>query len=143
MSVKVKVAYCTQCNGYYSSTPAEIGHSNHPDIIDHFFYHGEPWFTLDHQTFAKYKSYENIEIRVVKLADHVKNDHVYCRCSKKKSVQRIAYQQESKELKINIESVEKYQIDTDIYFRDLYYTSKNFHGKTYHGIKGNETRMSI
>ncbi|MDH6253338.1 hypothetical protein M2347_003065 [Chryseobacterium sp. H1D6B] len=128
MSIKIKVAFCKECNGYYSSTPAEKNNNNHPDIIDHFLYHGEPWVTLDHQAFEQYKNYENLEVRTVSLQQHMKKDHLYCTCKKKIQIKKAVYMYELKKTENNNDPIEKYEVDTDIYFRDLYYTYNTFHG---------------
>lgn len=127
MSIKIQVAVCTQCNGYYSSAPLEKKHSNHPKIIDHFFYHGEPWFTLEQEIFEKYKTYEHTEIQVVDLHQHSKNDHQYCHCKKKAFTENNILSVVPKLQKSN-PVIEKYEVETEIYFKDLYYTYNNFHG---------------
>lgn len=131
MSIQIKIAFCTKCKGYYSSTTADKKNNNHPDIIDHFLYHGEPWFTLDHHTFDHNKNFENIEVRTLSLEDHRENDHVYCHCEKKARAEKKVYMYELKKTEKTEntnEFIEKYEVDTDIYFRDLYYTYNTFHG---------------
>jgi hypothetical protein len=128
MSIKIKVAFCTECNGYYCATPAERKDCKHPDIIDHFLYHGEPWFTLDSHTFEHYKKYENLEFRTISFQEHVEKDHLYCHCKKKMRAEKTVYMYELKKTENTNESIEKHEVDTDIYFRDLYYTYNTFHG---------------
>ncbi len=128
MSIKIQVAVCTQCNGYYSATTLEQKHSTHPEIIDHFFYHGEPWFTLDQKTFEKCRNYENTKIMVVDLDQHIKHDHLYCNCQKKANPVKTNYNYEVSDLQKTSSLTEKIEIDTEIYFKDLYYTYNNFHG---------------
>lgn len=128
MSIKIQVATCTQCNGYYSAAPLEQKHINHPDIIDHFFYHGEPWFTLDQKTFENCKNYEHTEIIVMDLDEHVKQDHLYCHCNKKVLPVKTNYNYEISDYQKAASVIEKIETETEIYFKDLYYTYNNFHG---------------
>jgi hypothetical protein len=128
MSIKIQVAMCKDCNGYYCAAPLEKKDVHHPEIIDHFFYHGEPWFTLDKSTFAKFKNYKNTEIIIVDLHQHQKQDQQYCRCIKKKAVYKKKYTHSSARKQKEVVFVEKNDADTDIYFKDLYYTYNNFHG---------------
>lgn len=127
MSIKIQVAICTQCNGYYSSAPLEKKDAGHPEIIDHFFYHGEPWFTLEQETFDQCRSYEHTEIAVVDLHEHAQNDHQYCHC-KKNVITEEKILSAGPKLQKSIPVAEKYEIETEIYFKDLYYTYNNFHG---------------
>ncbi|MCJ8155116.1 hypothetical protein MKJ01_15210 [Chryseobacterium sp. SSA4.19] len=126
MSIKIQVAMCTKCNGYSSAAPLEKKDSNHPEIIDHFFYHGEPWFTLEQETFEKSKRYAQTEIVVMDLEQHVENDHLYCHCNKK-AIKENHIPAVSKRQKTDL-VIEKYEVETEIYFKDLYYTYNNFHG---------------
>ena len=127
MSIKIQVAMCTKCNGYYSSAPLEEKDSNHPEIIDHFFYHGEPWFTLEQDTFNKCKGYAHTEIMVMDLNEHAENDHEYCHCEKKVVKEGNHIQAVAKKEKNHL-VIEKYEVENEIYFKDLYYTYNNFHG---------------
>lgn len=113
MSIIIKVAFCKKCNGYGCATPAEKKNIHHPEIIDHYFYHGEPYFTLDHNTFENHIQYESMEIKLISFPEHVKADNLYCSCLKK----AVIFQE--------FELIEKYE--TDIYFKDLY---KFYHIKT-------------
>lgn len=119
---------CKDCNGYYCSAPLEKKDIDHPEIIDHFFYHGEPWFTLDKNTFSKFKNYENTEIVIIDLDQHQKHDHQYCRCTKKKAVSKKKYVHSVTRKQKDVVLIEKNEADNDIYFKDLYYTYNNFHG---------------
>lgn len=106
MSIKIKVAFCKKCDGYSCATPVEKKHIQHPEIIDHYFYHGEPYFTLDHNTFENHIQYENMEVKLISFSEHVKMDHLYCSCLKKADILQ------------EFEVIEK--LETDIYFKDLY-----------------------
>ncbi|MEA1848717.1 MULTISPECIES: hypothetical protein [Chryseobacterium] len=128
MSIKIQVAKCTDCNGYYSSAPLENKDIFNPEITDHYFYHGEPWFTLDLNAFEKFKKYERTEIKVVELDEHRKQDHLHCHCPKKKTVSKKKYAYSASKKQHTLPAIEKYDADTDIYFKDLYYTYNNFHG---------------
>lgn len=127
MSIPIKIAFCTECNGYHSATPSDKKYNNHTDIIDHFFYHGEPFFTLDHSTFEKAAKLENTEIRTIDLQEHIKQDHLYCYCKKKNNAAKKNYSYESADSANQPVINEKYG-DTDYYFKDLYFTYNNFHG---------------
>ncbi len=128
MSIKIQVAVCTECNGYFSAAPLEQKNATHPDITDHFFYHGEPWFTLDCKTFDKSRNMEHTQIVITDLAEHAKNDHQYCHCKKKEVTAKVKYSYESLSAERYIPNMEKNEIETEIYFKDLYYTYNNFHG---------------
>ncbi|MFC3157367.1 hypothetical protein ACFOEQ_01660 [Chryseobacterium arachidis] len=88
MSIQIKVAFCTECRGYHSATPSDKKNINHADVTDHFFYHGEPFFTLDSATFDKASKLENTEVITMSLEEHIKHDHLYCYCDKKKQLFR-------------------------------------------------------
>jgi len=136
MSLKIKVAFCTQCKGYRSSTPEGKISVNHPEFIDHFFYHGEPWVTLDSDTFEKCSSDENVDVRTVTLEKHAENDKMYCHCQKENSVLKLIYPgYEAKEI------IERFEVETDPYFKDLYYTARNFHGL--HSLHGKNNGLGI
>ncbi|WP_295199662.1 hypothetical protein [uncultured Chryseobacterium sp.] len=128
MNIKIKVAYCTQCQGYSSATPVEKKHISHPDIIDHFFYHGEPWFTLDHDTFETVKNLENTEERVITLQEHMENDNLYCRCQKDTVHLQQAYSTEEYTGADSVSWYDHQRTDADYYFTDLYHTYNTFHG---------------
>ncbi len=128
MSIKIQVAVCTKCKGYFSAAPLEQKNANHPDIIDHFFYHGEPWFTLECKTFEKSRNMEDTKVVITDLEEHAKNDHNYCHCKKKEVYTRLQYSYESSQLEKYVPYLEKNEMETEIYFKDLYYTYNNFHG---------------
>lgn len=128
MSIKIQVAVCTDCSGYYSSAPLEKKDILNPEITDHFFYHGEPWFTLDINGFEKFRKYENTEIKIMELKDHQKQDHLHCHCLKKKAASKKKYVYSASKKEKSIPMTEKIDAETDIYFKDLYYTYNNFHG---------------
>jgi len=124
MSIKIKVAFCTECKGYHSATPASEKHSDHIDIIDHFFYHGEPWFTLDPGTFEKASKLENTEVQTLLLSDHTQQDHLYCHCIKKRAKKRyLSYEYFDTVPQI----ADQFTNDSNYDFKDLYYTSNQFH----------------
>ncbi len=126
-SINVKVAFCTECNGYYTATPDSGEDCNHPEIIDHYFYHGEPHFTLNRNSFEKNTQFLKTEIRTLKLSDHQAADHLHCNCLKEINSLKNVSDKKQKEHKISVVS-EILEIDADIYFQDLYYTYNNFHG---------------
>lgn len=126
MSIKIKVAFCTECKGYHSATPANQKHADHIDIIDHFFYHGEPWFTLDPETFEKASKLESTDVRTVSLTEHTQHDHMYCHCNKKRAKRRH-FSYEYFDSAPAVEKAEKYTTDADYDFKDLYYTANQFH----------------
>lgn len=124
--INIKVAFCQQCGGYHSATPADLNQVNHPEIEDHFFYHGEPWFTLNHDTFKKAEMLEETEVRTVSLHQHREYDYMYCKCSKKvKSVTKTpVYQFSGTQYTAPLQKTES---ENDIYFRDVYRLCYNFH----------------
>lgn len=128
MSVQIQVALCKDCNGHLSSAPLNKKDIHHPEITDHFFYYGEPFFTLDKSVFAKFRDYENTEIITVDLHKYQSQDHQYCKCIKRKAVSRKKYKHNASKKQKEAVFVEKNDIDNDIYFKDLYYTYNNFHG---------------
>lgn len=125
--INIKIAFCLECGGYHSATPADQTQINHPEIVDHFFYHGEPWFTLDKKTFNKAEMLETTEVKIVSLDKHRKDDHNYCFCSKKvKTITKTPLFNFS-ESKTQVIHNHKSDYDADIYFRDVYRLSYNFH----------------
>ncbi|HAO06692.1 MAG TPA: hypothetical protein DCQ50_06810 [Chryseobacterium sp.] len=140
MSIQIQVARCTQCKGYTSAAPTEKKYSNHPDIIDYYFYHGEPAFTLDLKTFEKFRNLENTEIEIVELHDHEKNDHQHCKCVKKSVQKALSAKKEVFSMPKNPFAAEKSEMDNEIYFKDLYYTYNNFHGVSSSQQYGNSGR---
>lgn len=127
-SINVKVAFCTECKGYYAATPAKKEDCNHPEIIDHYFYHGEPHFTLNQRSFESNTQLSNTEVRILKLSDHQANDHQHCNCVKTIEQRKtVTLKSEPKEHKL-ITSTENSEMEADVYFTDLYCTYNNFHG---------------
>lgn len=126
--INVKVAFCTECEGYYAATPDKTENSDHPEIVDHYFYHGEPRFTLCKTSFEENTQFLNTEIRVVELSEHQANDHRYCNCLKKaNSLRTVNLGKNQKEPLFHV-LPETVEMDADIYFKDLYHTYINFHG---------------
>lgn len=127
--INIKIAFCLECGGYHSATPADQTQINHPEIIDHYFYHGEPWFTLDLKTFKKSAILEKTEVKILSLNQHKKNDHKYCHC--KKNVVRATKTKASvfsfSETAMPVIQKYKNDFEADIYFRDVYQLSYNFH----------------
>ena len=78
--INIKVAFCEECEGYHCATPADNSLINHPEIIDHYFYHGEPWFTLDLETFNNTKIIDDAQVKIISLKMHRENDYKYCKC---------------------------------------------------------------
>ncbi|MBW7676772.1 hypothetical protein [Chryseobacterium chendengshani] len=129
-TINVKVAFCTQCKGYYAATSVRKEDNNHPEIIDHYFYHGEPHFTLNSRLFDENTQYLNTDIRIIKLSEHQVSDHQHCCCLKEiKTLKTVTKKTTQKDSKTEI-NPEKYEIESDVYFKDLYYTYDNFHGFT-------------
>jgi hypothetical protein len=129
LSISINVAFCTNCKGYCSATPSDKKLLNHPDIIDHFFYHGEPWFTLDHKTFERKTQFQDIEIKTMDLSVHKTDDHQYCHCKKtRKSAKSTPITQPSK-VEYAQSASEMNEIESDLYFTDLYHTYYNFHAQ--------------
>lgn len=142
MSIKIQVAQCTECKGYTSAAPLETKHTFHPEVVDHFFYHGEPAFTLDLKTFEKFKNLENTEVLIMDLKEHEENDHLHCSCVKKPA-QKPIYSQTQKEIygiPKNPFAADKHEVENEIYFKDLYYTYNNFHGINSANHYGNSGR---
>lgn len=126
--INVKVAFCTECEGYYAATPVKVEDYNHPEIIDHYFYHGEPHFTLCKNSFEENAQFLNTEIRIVELSEHQANDHRFCHCLKKaNSLRTVALGKNQKETLFPVQ-IDKVEMDAEIYFTDLYHTYNNFHG---------------
>ncbi|KUJ51052.1 hypothetical protein AR685_12565 [Chryseobacterium sp. JAH] len=141
MSISINVAFCSNCNGYCSATPAEKKHLNHPDVIDHFFYHGEPWFTLDHKTFEKKTQLEDVEVRILDFADHITQDQKYCHCVKAKKTLQTSHRSLHSKTEHNQSTFEIPEIESDLYFKDLYHTYYNFHSQhVSRKYAGNSTR---
>jgi hypothetical protein len=126
MALKLQLAHCGACEGYYSSTVLNTRDLHNPEIIDHYFYHGEPWFTLDRKTFDLSVDHEAAEVRVVDFLEHLENDHSYCQCAHRAKVKREHhyYQTASGNAKSKIPAEDS---EHDIYFYDLYITYNNFH----------------
>lgn len=127
-SINVTVAFCTICNGYHAATLEKKEDINHPDIIDHYFYHGEPHFTLNINSFPDIIRSSDTEIRTMKLADHQKKDKQHCNCTESKRNKRMVTLEAKRKNHTVLLQPEINDSDTDIYFNDLYYTYNNFHG---------------
>lgn len=126
MALELQLAHCDACNGYYSSTVLNPRDLNHPDIIDHYFYHGEPWFTLDKKTFDHSVDHQEANVRIVDFEEHIKDDHSYCTCAQKGKQRKDYLYHLTPNLNTQKKAIKEY-IDQDIYFYDLYITSNNFH----------------
>lgn len=123
----IKVAFCQKCSGYHASTYADSSQKNNPEIVDHYFYHGEPYFTFNQASFNKAEQLEYTEVKIILLKEHRKNDLQYCGCKKKPKklsaiIQSISFSESSTQMP-------KYEevSETEIYFRDVYRLSYNFH----------------
>jgi len=126
-TINVKVAFCTQCKGYYAAAPLRKEDNNHPEIIDHYFYHGEPYFTLNSNMFEENTQYSYTDIRIVELSEHQASDHQHCCCKKEMKTLEHVEKPKYRESKVEI-NPEKSEMESDVYFQDLYYTYDNFHG---------------
>lgn len=126
MALKLQLAHCAACDGYYSSSVLNHKDLNHPEVIDHYFYHGEPWFTLDKKTFDRSLDHQNAEIQIVDLEDHIKDDKRYCTCANKAkhTIEHLYYL--APNTNRHKKTLNEY-VDQDIYFYDLYITYNNFH----------------
>jgi len=127
-SISIKVAFCTNCKGYCSATPADQKDHDHPEIIDQFFYHGEPWFTFDQKTFEAKTQYQEIDIKILDLTTHKIKDRNYCYCSKTKKVAAKAPISVSSKTEQVYFTSDYQEVESDLYFKDLYHTYQNFHG---------------
>ncbi|MGE6397262.1 hypothetical protein [Chryseobacterium scophthalmum] len=123
----IKVAFCQKCSGYHASTYADSSQKNNPEIVDHYFYHGEPYFTFNQSSFNKAEQLEYTEVKILQLKEHQKNDLQYCGCKKKPRklstvIKSISFSESSTQMP-------KYEevSETEIYFRDVYRLSYNFH----------------
>ncbi|GGG49426.1 hypothetical protein [Epilithonimonas arachidiradicis] len=127
MSIKLKLAQCNQCKGYRSSTVVNPKDIHHPEVVDHYFYHGEPWFTFNSETFEKSVNYSDITVKVVDLKDHFQNDLCYCTCQHvtAKNKDFFYYTIPGKGQVKTIDFIEDFE--NDIYFRDLYIIYNNYH----------------
>ena len=126
MALKLQLAHCAACNGYYSSTVLNPKDLNHPEIVDHYFYHGEPWFTLDKKKFDQSVDHPDADVRIVDFEEHIKNDNCYCTCASKTKSRKDYLYHLIPNLHTQKKTIKEY-IDQDIYFYDLYITSNNFH----------------
>lgn len=124
-NINIKVAFCQNCGGYHSATPADYNQIDHPEIIDHFFYHGEPWFTLDPEIFKKAEMLENTVTKILPLHHHQIYDYMYCTCVKeiKKDKCRVY----TFTVPNYTPAVKKTDKEIDAYFRDVYSLCYNFH----------------
>ncbi|TDX86814.1 hypothetical protein [Epilithonimonas xixisoli] len=121
MGLQLQLAQCDTCNGYSSSTVLNPKDLTHPQIIDHYFYHGEPWFTLDQKTFDQSVKHCNTNVRIIDFDEHVEDDEKYCNCGDGKKLNI-----ESASIFTDKKKISEY-IDQDIYFYDLYITCQNFY----------------
>lgn len=129
LSISINVAFCTNCMGYCSATPVEKKYFNHPDIVDHFFYHGEPWFTLDHKTFERKTQFQDIAIKTLDLSVHRNDDLQYCQCKKEKKNLKTTHVSRGSNIEYSQPASEMNEIESDLYFADLYHTYYNFHAQ--------------
>jgi hypothetical protein len=127
-SISIRVAFCTSCNGYCSATPVDKNDHNHPEVIDQFFYHGEPWFTFDQKKFEAKTQFEGIDVRTLDLAVHRIKDRKYCHCIKAKKVAKTTHISTSVKAEQAYFTSDYNEVETDLYFQDLYHTYQNFHG---------------
>ncbi|MCY0969259.1 hypothetical protein [Chryseobacterium wangxinyae] len=128
-SISIKVAFCTSCKGYCSSTPVDKKDHDHPEIVDQFFYHGEPWFTFDQKTFEAKSDFQGIEVRILDLLVHRIKDRKYCSCKKAKKTRKDNYVATSAKAEYSYFNPTDFaEIESDLYFQDLYHTYHNFHG---------------
>ena len=127
-SISIRVAFCTSCNGYCSATPVDKNDHNHPEIIDQFFYHGEPWFTFDQKKFEAKTHYEGIDVRILDLAVHQIKDRKYCHCTKVKKVAKNMHPLSPAKAEQSYFFSDYNEAESDLYFQDLYHTYQNFHG---------------
>ena len=124
--INIKVAFCLQCGGYHSSAPADFSQVNDPEVTDHFFYHGEPWFTLNKETFEKALLLEDTVVKTLSLSNHKINDKKYCKCTRSpKPVNKIQVYSfpVSDEILMNKNQVS----DSELYFTEVYRLCYNFH----------------
>jgi hypothetical protein len=126
MALKLQLAHCDACNGYYSSTVLNPKDINNPEIIDHYFYHGEPWFTLDKKTFDHSIGQQTDHLHIVDFEEHAKEDGRYCTCANKAKHKNEHLYYLSPNINTNKKALNEY-IDQDIYFYDLYITYNNVH----------------
>lgn len=126
MALELQLAHCEACNGYYSSTVLDTRDLNHPEIIDHYFYHGEPWFTLDRKTFDYSLNQQSKHIRIVDFEEHLKDDQRYCNCAKSTKLKKDSVYHQVLSRNASKKAISEF-IDQDIYFYDLYITSHNYH----------------
>jgi hypothetical protein len=124
--IYIKVAFCQKCSGYHASTYADSSQKNNPEIVDHYFYHGEPHFTFNQASFKKAEQLEYTEVKIIHLNDHQKNDLKYCGCKKKPKSLPVAQNIKFTESSTKLPKYEEIS-ETEIYFRDIYRLSYNFH----------------
>lgn len=126
MALELQLAHCEACNGYYSSTVLDTKDLDHPEIIDHYFYHGEPWFTLDKKTFDHSITQQAAKVRIVDFEEHLKDDQCYCTCAKSAKLKKDFVYHQTPNRNASRKVISEF-IDQDIYFYDLYITSHNYH----------------
>lgn len=127
-SISIRVAFCANCKGYCSATPVDKKDHDHPEIIDQFFYHGEPWFTFDQKTFEAKTQYQGIDVKVLDLAVHRIKDRNYCHCIKTKKVVKTTHISTPPKTDLAYFTSDYHEAESDLYFKDLYHTYQNFHG---------------
>jgi hypothetical protein len=127
-SISIKVAFCTSCEGYCSATPVDKNDYDHPEIIDQFFYHGEPWFTFDQKIFEAKTQYQGIDVRILDLEIHRIKDRKYCHCSKTKKTAKSTQISTPPKAEHMYFASDYIEVESDLYFKDLYHTYQNFHG---------------
>ena len=108
--------------------PVDKNDHNHPEIVDQFFYHGEPWFTFDQKKFDTKTQFEGIDIKIMDLTVHRIKDRKYCNCTKVKKVAKASHISVSAKTEQAYFTSDYHEIESDIYFQDLYHTYQNFHG---------------
>lgn len=126
MALELQLAHCEACNGYYSSTVLDTKDLDHPEIIDHYFYHGEPWFTLDKKTFDHSINLQAAKVRIVDFEEHLKDDQRYCTCAKSAKLKKDFVYHQAPNRNASRKAISEF-IDQDIYFYDLYITAHNYH----------------
>lgn len=123
--INLKVAYCKLCNGYRSSIATSEINNNHAEVIDHYLYHGSPWFTFDKEIFSQIISQRDIVIREVRLSTHKESDRNYCKCPQFTTYDTLTVVAPQGEIR-NDKVITDFS-DTEYYFRDVYHLASMFH----------------
>ena len=126
MALELQLAHCEKCSGYCSSTVLNQRDLENPEIIDHYFYHGEPWFTLDKDTFRKSINQKKAQIRIVDFDLHLKDDKRYCSCAKNTNGKSGLNSYKIPTIQNLLKAVDEYTAE-DVYFYDLYITAHNYY----------------